>query len=66
MSGKNLKMQATGWKLDEAIQLFYVGNDGGLGTQSVYSPSQESDMPLDHPNLRRVHLQKHEPFSGVF
>ncbi|KAK6122456.1 hypothetical protein DH2020_043793 [Rehmannia glutinosa] len=26
---------ATGWKLEEAIQLFYVGNEGGLATTSV-------------------------------
>ncbi|KAG6399108.1 hypothetical protein SASPL_140582 [Salvia splendens] len=28
-------LQATGWKLEEAIQLFYVGNDGGLGTHEM-------------------------------
>ncbi|KAL3635885.1 hypothetical protein CASFOL_020432 [Castilleja foliolosa] len=32
-------LQATGWKLEEAIQLFYVGNEGGLATTS--SPPSE-------------------------
>ncbi|KAI3453237.1 hypothetical protein Pfo_009900 [Paulownia fortunei] len=44
-------LQATGWKLEEAIQLFYVGNEGGLATASVYSPPMESDLPLIDSNL---------------
>ncbi|KAH6792635.1 UBX domain-containing protein [Perilla frutescens var. hirtella] len=47
-------LQATGWKLEEAIQLFYIGNEGGLATQSISSPSRESDMALNHPNLSDI------------
>ncbi|GER28725.1 UBX domain-containing protein [Striga asiatica] len=32
-------LQATGWKLEEAIQLFYVGNEGGFASASVHSPA---------------------------
>lgn len=35
--------QATGWKLEEAIQLFYVGNEGG--------PVGSSSTPVENPNL---------------
>lgn len=56
MTGKIYKMQATGWKLEEAIQLFYIGNEGGLAAQSVRSPPRESDMPLNHPDPRHVHM----------
>ena len=27
-------IQATSWKLEEAIQLFYIGNDGGAAVAS--------------------------------
>ncbi|XP_042020865.1 plant UBX domain-containing protein 7-like isoform X2 [Salvia splendens] len=56
-------LQATGWKLEEAIQLFYVGNDGGLGTQSVNSPPRESDMPLDHPNISEMEKELVEKYT---
>ncbi|KAL1568696.1 plant UBX domain-containing protein 7-like isoform X2 [Salvia divinorum] len=56
-------LQATGWKLEEAIQLFYVGNDGSLGTQSVNSPPRESDMPLDHPNLSEMEKELVEKYT---
>ncbi|KAA8532371.1 hypothetical protein F0562_032374 [Nyssa sinensis] len=40
-------LQATSWKLDEAIQLFYVGNEGGAAAPtSSYSPPLENDSPL--------------------
>ncbi|GFP93981.1 UBX domain-containing protein 7 [Phtheirospermum japonicum] len=44
-------LQATGWKLEEAIQLFYAGNEGGLATTSVFPPPTESDLPLDDSTL---------------
>lgn len=31
-------LQATGWKLEEALQLFYVGNDGGIVAASSEFP----------------------------
>lgn len=33
--------QATGWKLDDAVQLFYVGNEGG-GVESSFLPRQNN------------------------
>lgn len=47
-------LQATGWKLEEAIQLFYVGHEGGLTTEPVYSPPRGSDTPLSDPNLSEL------------
>ncbi|XP_010270774.1 PREDICTED: plant UBX domain-containing protein 7 isoform X2 [Nelumbo nucifera] len=38
-------LQATSWKLEEAIQLFYVGNEGG-GPSSSHSPPGEDVQPL--------------------
>ncbi|KAI7738571.1 hypothetical protein M8C21_008391 [Ambrosia artemisiifolia] len=42
-------LQATSWKLEEAIQLFYVGNDGGAAaaaaTSSPHVPPLETDLP---------------------
>ncbi|KAI3467959.1 hypothetical protein Pfo_024622 [Paulownia fortunei] len=43
-------LQATSWKLEEAIQLFYVGNEGGAAAPSVYSPPVENDLPLHDSN----------------
>ncbi|KAF8389599.1 hypothetical protein HHK36_024118 [Tetracentron sinense] len=39
-------LQATSWKLDEAIQLFYVGNEGGVLASSSYSPPTANVTPL--------------------
>ncbi|KAL6579504.1 hypothetical protein OROMI_009720 [Orobanche minor] len=44
-------LQATGWKLEEAIQLFYVGSEGGLASASVHPPPTESDLPLNGSSL---------------
>ncbi|XP_074294279.1 plant UBX domain-containing protein 7-like [Silene latifolia] len=38
-------LQATSWKLEEAIQLFYVGNEGGAMTSSAYFPPEEATLP---------------------
>ncbi|KAD7116714.1 hypothetical protein R6Q59_006549 [Mikania micrantha] len=40
-------LQATSWKLDEAIQLFYVGNDSGAAAvaSSPYVPPLDNDLP---------------------
>lgn len=44
--------QATSWKLEEAIQLFYVGNEGsGLASSSVSSPPTENVPPLHNQSL---------------
>ena len=34
--------QATSWKLEEAIQLFFVGNDGGPVVTSSQPPAAEN------------------------
>ncbi|KMT09712.1 hypothetical protein BVRB_6g131610 [Beta vulgaris subsp. vulgaris] len=39
-------LQATGWKLEEAIQLFYVGHEGGEMASSSYFPPVENATPL--------------------
>lgn len=37
--------QATSWKLEDAIQLFYVGNEGGVaGPTSVPSPPTTNEQ----------------------
>ncbi|XVF43510.1 hypothetical protein PTKIN_Ptkin02bG0045400 [Pterospermum kingtungense] len=40
-------LQATSWKLDEAIQLFYVGNEGGVVASSSESPAVEASGGLE-------------------
>lgn len=39
-------LQATSWKLEEAIQLFYVGHEGGSMGSSSYLPPEENATPL--------------------
>lgn len=39
-------LQATSWKLEEAIQLFYVGNEGGVMASSSHLPPEENATPL--------------------
>ncbi|KAF5939658.1 hypothetical protein HYC85_023917 [Camellia sinensis] len=46
LDGEILWVQATSWKLEEAIQLFYIGNEGGTVASSIYSPPLENDRPL--------------------
>lgn len=43
-------LEATSWKLEEAIQLFYLGNEGGVTTSSVQSEQWETDVPLVDQN----------------
>ncbi|XXG60187.1 hypothetical protein AAC387_Pa04g2152 [Persea americana] len=44
-------LQATSWKLEEAIQLFYIGNEGGLASSSFSSPPIENVPPVPNQNL---------------
>lgn len=46
--------QATSWKLEEAIQLFYLGNESGITTPSAQTEGWETDVPLVDPNVRYV------------
>ncbi|KNA12552.1 hypothetical protein SOVF_124660 [Spinacia oleracea] len=39
-------LQATSWNLEDAIQLFYVGNEGGAVASSSYFPPEENATPL--------------------
>ena len=34
--------QATSWKLEDAIQLFYVGNEGGAVASASHPPPTET------------------------
>lgn len=38
--------QATSWKLDEAVQLFFIGNEGRVVQPPLFSPSLENEFPL--------------------
>jgi len=44
--------QATSWKLEEAIQLFYVGNEGGVMSSSSHLPPEENATPLADQSSR--------------
>ncbi|KAJ4961060.1 hypothetical protein NE237_020970 [Protea cynaroides] len=44
-------LQATSWKLEEAIQLFYLGNEGGGLPSSSYSSPTEIASPLPAQSL---------------
>ncbi|KAJ4972614.1 hypothetical protein NE237_005788 [Protea cynaroides] len=44
-------LQATSWKLEEAIQLFYVGNEGGGFPSSSYSSPTVNASPLPGQSL---------------
>lgn len=48
-------LQATSWKLEEAIQLFYVGNEGGTESSSSYFPPLENEIPLAEQSLSEQH-----------
>ncbi|KAL2906929.1 Plant UBX domain-containing protein 7 [Bienertia sinuspersici] len=39
-------LQATSWQLEEAIQLFYVGNESGAMASSSFLPSEEIAAPV--------------------
>ncbi|XP_074570284.1 plant UBX domain-containing protein 7 [Curcuma longa] len=43
-------LEATGWKLDDAVQLFYVGNEGG-GVESSFLPRQNNGTTSEHQNV---------------
>ncbi|KAK4597079.1 hypothetical protein RGQ29_014900 [Quercus rubra] len=43
-------LQATSWKLEEAIQLFFVGNEGGLVAAPSQSPAAENVNTLADQN----------------
>lgn len=44
-------LQATSWKLDEAIQLFYVGNESGAIASASRSPAEEIANPGPEENF---------------
>ncbi|PIN05048.1 hypothetical protein CDL12_22414 [Handroanthus impetiginosus] len=46
-------LQATGWKLEEAIQLFYVGNEGGSAAPSLHSPPSEPAKEFVDQDVRQ-------------
>lgn len=52
-------LQATSWKLEEAIQLFFVGNEGGLGASSLYSsPLENNKHPVNQSSRFVDAMQK--------
>ncbi|KAJ9554126.1 hypothetical protein OSB04_018171 [Centaurea solstitialis] len=44
-------LQATNWKLEEAIQLFYVGNEAGAASLSPYIPPIENEAVISDQSL---------------
>ncbi|KVH88295.1 plant UBX domain-containing protein 7-like isoform X2 [Cynara cardunculus var. scolymus] len=44
-------LQATNWKLEEAIQLFYVGNEVGAASLSPYIPPLENEAVISDQGL---------------
>ncbi|KAM4119932.1 hypothetical protein ACJW30_03G096400 [Castanea mollissima] len=47
-------LQATSWKLEEAIQLFFVGNEGGPVVAPSQSPAAENVNTLADQNTRNL------------
>lgn len=44
-------LQATNWKLEEAIQLFYIGNESGTAASTPYVPPPQNDNLLPDQNI---------------
>lgn len=44
-------LQATSWNLEEAIQLFYLGNEGGVGAASSSVSPQVDKSPSERENF---------------
>ncbi|ONK55184.1 uncharacterized protein A4U43_UnF6670 [Asparagus officinalis] len=44
-------LKATSWNLEEAIQLFFLGNEGGNGVASSSIPPQADNNPSEWENL---------------
>ncbi|KAM6546660.1 hypothetical protein CsatB_027396 [Cannabis sativa] len=55
-------LQATSWKLEEAIQLFYIGNEGGgtVGGSSSQIPAAENIEALAEQTSRMIRLSEAE------
>lgn len=49
-----LWVQATSWKLEEAIQLFYVGNESGVAASSSHFPPLKNERPDVDESLEYV------------
>lgn len=50
-------LQATNWKLEEAIQLFYVGNEVGAASLSPYIPPLENGAVISDQSLGALENQ---------
>lgn len=50
LNGGALWEQATSWKLEDAIQLFFVGNEGGPVVAPSQSPAAENVNTLADQN----------------
>ncbi|KAL5554127.1 hypothetical protein UlMin_041528 [Ulmus minor] len=60
-------LQATSWKLDEAIQLFYVGNEGGtiVGSSSQTPPIENFDALADQTAREAERESRNENLGQV-
>ncbi|KAK4373416.1 hypothetical protein RND71_008800 [Anisodus tanguticus] len=58
-------LQATSWKLEEAIQLFYIGNEGGAAASASFnSPQLGNDAPLADSSLSEAVKDPADNSSG--
>ena len=55
--------QATSWKLDEAIQLFYIGNEGVVASASESPAVENVDSWVDQNSGLEIHMNFHSKSS---
>jgi len=51
-------LQATSWKLEDAIQLFYVGNEGGVVASASHPPQTETRTDVHESGLKDLENEK--------
>ncbi|KAJ6689471.1 hypothetical protein OIU85_005837 [Salix viminalis] len=57
-------LQATSWKLEDAIQLFYIGNEGGLVASASHPPPTETWTDVHESGLKDFQNENVKPSGG--
>ncbi|KAG6766034.1 hypothetical protein POTOM_030099 [Populus tomentosa] len=57
-------LQATSWKLEDAIQLFYVGNEGGVVASASHPPQTETRTDVHESGLKDFGNENVGPSGG--
>eukprot|EP00258_Populus_trichocarpa_P007167 XP_002311564.3 plant UBX domain-containing protein 7 [Populus trichocarpa] len=57
-------LQATSWKLEDAIQLFYVGNEGGVVASASHPPQTETRTDVHESGLKDFGNENVGPGGG--